>query len=90
MQSIHLTAYSPLGSPDSAESMGRGADVPDILQNDVVLDIAKKLGKEPGQVCSLPHESMNVSGDAHTYKAGRMHMAYVSVGLLDIHLLCLC
>ena len=52
MQSIHLTAYSPLGSPDSATMMGREDDTPNVLQNDLVLDIAKKLGKEPGQVTS--------------------------------------
>lgn len=49
-QSIHLTAYSPLGSPDSADAMKRGADVPNVLENNAVVAIAKKLGKEPGQV----------------------------------------
>ncbi|KAK7390497.1 hypothetical protein VNO78_25804 [Psophocarpus tetragonolobus] len=39
---IHLSGYSPLGSPGMLKS--------DILKNPVVLEIAEKLGKTPAQV----------------------------------------
>ncbi|KAH1256810.1 NADPH-dependent aldo-keto reductase, chloroplastic [Glycine max] len=39
---IHLTGYSPLGSPGVLKS--------DILKNPVVIEIAEKLGKTPAQV----------------------------------------
>ncbi|KAK7390496.1 hypothetical protein VNO78_25803 [Psophocarpus tetragonolobus] len=39
---IHLSGYSPLGSPGNLKS--------DILKNPVVIEIAEKLGKTPAQV----------------------------------------
>ncbi|XP_019459620.1 PREDICTED: aldo-keto reductase family 4 member C9-like [Lupinus angustifolius] len=39
---IHLSAYSPLGSPGNLKS--------DILQNPVITEVAEKLGKSPAQV----------------------------------------
>ncbi|KAK9799423.1 hypothetical protein WJX73_008509 [Symbiochloris irregularis] len=48
-KSIHLTAYSPLASPDSAEAMGN-TEQPSLLEDPTVVEIAKKLGKSPGQV----------------------------------------
>ncbi len=47
---IHVTAYSPLGSPDSAAMMGRGADIKGPMQDAAVLQVATKLGKSPAQV----------------------------------------
>jgi len=44
----HLTAYSPLGSPDSSAMIGhKGASV---LDNEVVKKIAEEIGKTTGQV----------------------------------------
>jgi alcohol dehydrogenase (NADP+) len=48
-QGIHVTAYSPLGSPDSA-TMSHREDAPELLKDPVVNKIAEKLGKHPAQV----------------------------------------
>ena len=47
-----LTAYSPLGSPDSLSMMGRDKSVPVLLENKELNAIAKKLGKNAGQASS--------------------------------------
>ena len=46
---IHFTAYSPLGSPDSADIFKRGSSVPlmDMLE---VKEVAQRTGKNVGQV----------------------------------------
>ena len=46
---VAVTAYSPLGSPDSAAMMGREDDVP-LLQNPIIVQIADAHGATPGQV----------------------------------------
>ena len=46
---IHVTAYSPLGSPDS-ESMLRRAPGPKLLEDPTVKAVAERVGKSPGQV----------------------------------------
>ncbi|XP_062535919.1 1,5-anhydro-D-fructose reductase [Armigeres subalbatus] len=45
---ITVTAYSPLGSKGIEKLLGR--EVPDLLDNPVVKEIAEKLGKTPAQV----------------------------------------
>ena len=47
---IHVTAYSPLGSPDSAAIMRRPADTPGPMKDATVLAIAERLGRSPAQV----------------------------------------
>ncbi|BDA44611.1 Aldo-keto reductase family 4 member C10 [Coccomyxa sp. Obi] len=47
---IHVTAYSPLGTPDSASIMKRANDTPSLLQEEAVKKVADKLGKAPAQV----------------------------------------
>ena len=49
-QGIHVTAYSPLGSPDSATMMKRSDDAPRLLHEAVVVDIAKQHNKAAAQV----------------------------------------
>mmetsp|Transcript_2044 Transcript_2044/g.7884 ORF Transcript_2044/g.7884 Transcript_2044/m.7884 type:complete len:361 (-) Transcript_2044:320-1402(-) len=45
----HVTAYSPLGSPDSAAMFGHeGASV---MKHPVVVEVAEKLGKTPAAIC---------------------------------------
>ena len=46
---IHLTAYSPLGSGDRADSM-KAIDEPSLLENKIIKQIAKKHGASPAQV----------------------------------------
>lgn len=46
---IHLTAYSPLGSGDRADSM-KAANEPSLLENKTIKNIAKKHGASPAQV----------------------------------------
>jgi alcohol dehydrogenase (NADP+) len=46
---VAVTAYSPLGSPDSAEMFGRKDEDP-LLENDVIRSIAEAHGASPGQV----------------------------------------
>jgi len=52
-QGIHVTAYSPLGTPDSASMMKRDPNAPSLLQDDTVKRVADKLGKAPAQVGSI-------------------------------------
>jgi alcohol dehydrogenase (NADP+) len=47
---IHVTAYSPLGSPDSATICSRGQEVPLILEDPVVKAVADAMGKTTGQI----------------------------------------
>ncbi|MBK5194082.1 MAG: aldo/keto reductase [Flavobacteriaceae bacterium] len=47
--SIHLTAYSPLGSGDRTDAM-KAPDEPSLLENKVIKEIAKKHSATPGQV----------------------------------------
>jgi alcohol dehydrogenase (NADP+) len=46
---LHVTAYSPLGSPDSASVMRR-RHTPALLQDPMVAELAAKYGKDAGQV----------------------------------------
>eukprot|EP01026_Neomeris_dumetosa_P068786 TRINITY_DN6752_c0_g1_i2.p2 TRINITY_DN6752_c0_g1~~TRINITY_DN6752_c0_g1_i2.p2 ORF type:complete len:184 (-),score=19.66 TRINITY_DN6752_c0_g1_i2:348-899(-) len=46
---IHVTAYSPLGSPDSASMLNR-LEQPVLMENEVVVRIAQKNGKTPGEI----------------------------------------
>ena len=47
---IHVTAYSPLGSPDSASMFKRKA--PLLLQDPTVGAVASNVGRSPAQVYS--------------------------------------
>jgi alcohol dehydrogenase (NADP+) len=45
---VHVTAYSPLGSPDSASLLQRQAPV--LLQDLAVQQVAEEVGRSPAQV----------------------------------------
>lgn len=45
---IHVTAYSPLGSPDSAEMLNRTCPV--VLEHPLIARISEETGHTPGQV----------------------------------------
>ena len=47
-EGIHFTAYSPLGSPDSAALFRRRTQL--LLDDPAVLSIARRVGKDAGQV----------------------------------------
>ncbi len=62
LQGIHVTAYSPLGSPDSAEMMKRSHKEP-LMQNAKVQEVASKHNKAAAEVsnhCTRPHSSERV------------------------------
>ncbi|MDN3594602.1 aldo/keto reductase [Zunongwangia endophytica] len=46
---INVTAYSPLGSGDRSEAM-KGEDEPSLLENPIIIKIAKKHGASAGQI----------------------------------------
>lgn len=50
MQNIHLTAYSPLGTPDSAILQKRGEETPHLMSDPEVKKIADKHGKHTATV----------------------------------------
>ena len=47
---LHVTAYSPLGSQDSAAIMRRGSATKRLLQDPVLLSVAHELGRTAAQV----------------------------------------
>eukprot|EP00775_Hariotina_reticulata_P009976 gene9976-10130_t len=47
---VHVTAYSPLGSPDSARIMQRGVSSRRLLDDPTLIGIAARMGKTPAQV----------------------------------------
>lgn len=50
MQDIHVTAYSPMGSPPSV-SMFNGYQPKLVMDDPIVNEIAKKYNKNAGQIC---------------------------------------
>lgn len=46
---IHVTAYSPLGSPDRPEAL-KAANEPSLLQNPVILELAREKNCSAGQI----------------------------------------
>ena len=50
-EGIHVTAYSPLGSPDSAAMFKRSTRA--LLEEPAVLEVAARLGKTAGQARAL-------------------------------------
>lgn len=64
VQNIHVTAYSPLGTPPSS-AMFKDYQ-PDLVMNDpIVKDMAKKYNKNVGQVCCLAKVVQMCSGCPH-------------------------
>ncbi len=53
LQGIHLTAYSPLGTPDSAAMQNRGDQTPHLMSDPAVKKIADKHGKHTAPVSLL-------------------------------------
>lgn len=45
-----MTAYSPLGSRGLVKEMNKTEEIPDILNNDFVLKLAKDYKKSPAQI----------------------------------------
>lgn len=55
-QGMHVTAYSPLGTPGSGSITHRAKNVPVLLQDPLVQSIAQKHNKHPAQVNAFPQE----------------------------------
>ena len=49
-EGIHVTAHSPLGSPDSASLLGRDKAMPTVMDEPIVTEMADKLGVDVGQL----------------------------------------
>lgn len=49
LQNVHVTAYSPLGTPDSKDVVKR-EETPNLLHEPAVQAAAEKLGKSPVQI----------------------------------------
>ncbi|KAF3422525.1 hypothetical protein E2986_13580 [Frieseomelitta varia] len=49
-QNIPITAYSPLGTRGLVKLLKKLEEIPDMLQNDVVLEVAKSYKKSPAQI----------------------------------------
>ena len=50
---IHVTAYSPLGAPDSPGATGATPGGVPLLEEPTVVEVARRLGKSPAQVRGL-------------------------------------
>lgn len=74
LQGIHVTAYSPLGSPDSA-TMLRRENAPELLKDAIVKEVADKIGKHPAQVSTLATPSFALSSYSHCGAAYSSHSA---------------
>jgi len=71
---VHLTAYAPLGSKGyrSHETEGKFKHVVDLMELDVIKDIAKKHGKSPSQVLLRWELDSKVSAVAKSVHADRI------------------
>ncbi|CAK0784460.1 hypothetical protein CVIRNUC_007664 [Coccomyxa viridis] len=63
---IHVTSYSPFGSPDSASMSGRRVNIAYPLHDPMVVGIAEKLKKHPAQVLLRWHTQR---GSSTAFKA---------------------
>eukprot|EP00854_Cymbomonas_tetramitiformis_P008109 gene8109-9635_t len=57
-EGIHVTAYSPLGSPDSATMLHRTAPV--LMQDPAVQAITSRIGRDVGQLWNDKHKKADV------------------------------
>lgn len=89
--SIHVTAYSPLGSPDRPTSM-KHEDEPTLLENPIVQERAKAQSITRGQVLiawalnrgtSVIPKSVNPGRIRENYEAGGILLSGPSRGALD-------
>ena len=55
-QGMHVTAYLPLGTPDSASMTNCDKHVPVLVKDPLVLKIAEKRNKNPAQVRPRPFQ----------------------------------
>lgn len=93
---VAVTAYSPLGSPDSAAMMGRREEQP-LLGNPLITEIAEAHGATPGQVLiawalnrgtSVIPKSVNPGRIAENWAAGQLTLSaadMTAIAGLDRH-----
>lgn len=70
-----MTAYSPLGSrgiDKLLEASGKDIRVPDLLENEVVNEIAKRLNKSPAQVLLRYYLELGLTSIPKSTNAGRL------------------
>ena len=81
-EGIHMTAYSPLGSPDSAAMFKRSTRV--LLEEPAMLNIAARLGKTAGQVSSVPIGGLQRSLTSHLAPVTANHVTASERDLTEI------
>ena len=93
---VGVTAYSPLGSPDSAQLFGRTDDTP-LLEHPTIRDVAAEHGGSPGQVLiawalargtSVVPKSVNPTRIAENLKAQELSLTPTNmeaISKLDAH-----
>ena len=93
---VAITAYSPLGSPDSAAMMGRHDEVP-LIGHPTIVEIANSRGATPGQVLiawalaretSVIPKSVNPGRIAENFAAGELELSPAdmsAIAALDEH-----
>jgi len=69
--SIHLTAYSPLGSGDRSVEM-KAEDEPSLLGDETIKKVAKKHGSSPAQILIAFHLNRNTAVIPKSTNAGRI------------------
>ena len=74
LQGIHLTAYSPLGTPDSAAMQNRGDQTPHLMSDPAVKKIADKHGKHTAPV-SFQHLLISFPTFALLIAISTVHLA---------------
>jgi alcohol dehydrogenase (NADP+) len=79
-QGIHVTAYSPLGSPDRPDFV-KAPDAPVLLDNPVIHSIAEAHGYTPAQVLLAWHIQRGISVVAKSVTPGRLRENFAAVAL---------
>lgn len=87
-QGVHVTAYSPLGSPDRPAGLKK-ADAPVLLEDPIITEIAKEKGITPAQVLLAWALARNTSVIPKSVNPERMrqNLAAASITLTDEDLL---
>lgn len=74
---VHVTAYSPLGSPDRSDGM-KASNEPNLFQNEVICSLAEKHNCSPAQVMIAWATERGTAVIPKSVNAGRMKQNFES------------